>query len=232
MGGYQRRAERSTIPLLEVRVLAEGREVQEQGSWYTVVGVIDDGTGLNQAVTEVRELGVDRDDLTVVLKRVDSSEPEPFPDGTRLFAQGRHMTGCWGFFGDIIHGSTGSAVLGEGIPKPRIFKGHDQTAENQIWNYKGPRTNAYQVEHELLFDAIRNNKPYNETDRCAKAAMTGILGRMAAESGKMITWEQAFNSKLVLAPGLDDYTMDSNPPVMPDENGNYPIAMPGVTNVL
>jgi hypothetical protein len=68
---------------LEVGVLAEGREVPEQGSWYTVVGVMDDGTGLNQAVTEIRELGVDRDDLTVVLKRVDASESEPFPDGTR-----------------------------------------------------------------------------------------------------------------------------------------------------
>ena len=63
--------------------MVEEREVQEQGSWYTVVGVIDDGTGLNQAVREVRELGVDRDDLTVVLKRVDASEPEPFPEGTR-----------------------------------------------------------------------------------------------------------------------------------------------------
>jgi len=155
-----------------------------------------------------------------------------FPDGTRLFAQGRHMTGCWGFFGDIIHGSTGSAVLGEGIPKPRIFNGHNQTADNQIWNYKGPMCNAYQVEHELLFDAIRNNKPYNETQRCAKAAMAGILGRMAAESGKKITWDQAFESKVILAPGLDDYTMDSKPPVIPDENGDYPVAMPGQTNVL
>jgi hypothetical protein len=63
--------------------LVEGRELPEQNSWYTVVGVIDDGTGLNQAVTEIRELGVDRDDLTVVLKRVETSEPEPFPDGTR-----------------------------------------------------------------------------------------------------------------------------------------------------
>jgi hypothetical protein len=34
-------------------------------------------------VTEVRELGVDRDDLTVVLKREDFSEAEPFPEGTR-----------------------------------------------------------------------------------------------------------------------------------------------------
>ena len=63
--------------------MGEGHEVPEQAPWYTVVGVIDDGSGLNQAVTEIRELGVGRDDMTVVLKRVDSSEPEPFPDGTR-----------------------------------------------------------------------------------------------------------------------------------------------------
>jgi hypothetical protein len=76
-------AYRSLDPALEVSVLVEGREVPEQGSWYTVVGVIDDGSGLNQAVKEIRDLGVDRDDLTVVLKRVDSSESEPFPEGTR-----------------------------------------------------------------------------------------------------------------------------------------------------
>ena len=48
-----------------------------------------------------------------------------FPDGTRLFAQGRHMNGCWGFFGDVIHGTKGSAVLGEGIPSPRLYKGYN-----------------------------------------------------------------------------------------------------------
>ena len=155
-----------------------------------------------------------------------------FPDGTRLFAQGRHMDNVWPFFGDIIHGTTGSAVLGEGQSDPRIFKGHKQKAEDVIWRYKGKRWNAYDHEHDLLFDAIRKNKPYNETERCAYAAMTGILGRMAAESGKMITWEQAMASNLELAPGLDDYTMDSEPPVKPDAEGNYPIAMPGQTKVL
>ena len=59
-------------------ILAEGREVPEQAPWYTVVGVIDDGSQLNQAVTEVRELGVDRDDLTVVLKREDLATLSPF----------------------------------------------------------------------------------------------------------------------------------------------------------
>jgi hypothetical protein len=50
---------------------------------YTVVGVMDEGAALNQAVREIRDLGVDPDDLTVILKREDLSEPEPFPDGTR-----------------------------------------------------------------------------------------------------------------------------------------------------
>jgi predicted dehydrogenase len=155
-----------------------------------------------------------------------------FGDGTRLLAQGRHMDNCWGFFGDVIHGAKGSAVLGEGIPDPRIFKGHQQTSENVIWQYKGDRCDAYQHEHDLLFDAIRNNKPYNEAERSAYGAMTGILGRMAAESGNMITWEQALASNIELAPGLDNYTMDSEPPVKPDAQGKYPIAMPGITKVV
>jgi hypothetical protein len=61
----------------------EGQEAPERVPEYTVVGVIDDGAGLNQAVKEIQDLGVDRDDLTVILKREDVGEPEPFPDGTR-----------------------------------------------------------------------------------------------------------------------------------------------------
>jgi predicted dehydrogenase len=155
-----------------------------------------------------------------------------FPDGTRLFAQGRHMANCWGFFGDVIHGSKGSAVLGEGIKEPRLYKGHKQTPENMIWEFKGTPENQYHVEHDLLFDAIRNDKPHNETERSAYAAMTGILGRMAAESGKEITWDDAMASDLVLAPGLEDMTMDSETPIKPNEDGSYPIAMPGFTEVL
>jgi predicted dehydrogenase len=155
-----------------------------------------------------------------------------FADGTRLFAQGRHMVNCWGFFGDVIHGAKGSAVLGEGISQPRIYKGHRQTAENLIWEYKGPGCNHYQREHDLLFAAIREDKPYNETERCVYAALTGILGRMACESGQEITWEQALNSNLELAPGLAQWTLESEPPVKPDSQGRYPVAMPGFSKVV
>ena len=155
-----------------------------------------------------------------------------FPDGTHLMSQGRHMANCWGFFGDVIHGQKGSAVLGEGIKKPKIYKGHVQTTKNLIWDHKGPMQNQYQLEHDLLFDAIRQDKPYNETARCAKAAMTGILGRLAADSGKKITWEEAKASNLELVPGLENLTMESPAPVLPDKDGNYLVAMPGLTKVL
>jgi predicted dehydrogenase len=156
-----------------------------------------------------------------------------FADGTRLFAQGRHMQNTWGFFGDVIHGAKGSAVLGEGIPQPLIYQTHRRVPENQVWNYQGQPSNQYQVEHDLLFEAIRQDRPYNETERFAKAAMTGILGRMAAESGQEITWEQAMASELELAPGLDKWTtLDDPAPVVPDAQGKYPVAMPGFAKVL
>ncbi len=155
-----------------------------------------------------------------------------FPDGTRLSAQGRHINGCWGFFGDVLHGATGCAVLGEGVPQPKLYRGHVQEPESLIWQFDGERPNPYQVEHDRLFRAIREDLPYNETERCAHAALTGILGRMAVESGKEITWQQALESDFELAPGLDELTLDSDAPVAPDAEGRYPIAVPGVTRAF
>jgi myo-inositol 2-dehydrogenase / D-chiro-inositol 1-dehydrogenase len=152
-----------------------------------------------------------------------------FADGTRFVAEGRHMTSCFDFWGAILQGATGSGIMGEGQDDPRLFKGWNQTSADLIWRYKGPKCDKYQYEHDLLFDAIRNDKPYNEAERCAKTSLTCIMGRMACESGKKITWDEALASNIELAPGLENYTWDSNPPVMPDANGQYPVAMPGQT---
>ena len=81
-----------------------------------------------------------------------------FADGTRLFAQGRHMASCWGFFGDNIHGATGCAVLGEGVSEPKIYRGHNPVPANLAWEYKETPCDAYQVEHDRLFQAIRNDR--------------------------------------------------------------------------
>lgn len=63
--------------------MGRSREAPEPGSEYTMIGVINDGVELNQAVKEVRELGVGPDDMTVIVKRPTTAEQEPFPQGTR-----------------------------------------------------------------------------------------------------------------------------------------------------
>jgi myo-inositol 2-dehydrogenase / D-chiro-inositol 1-dehydrogenase len=155
-----------------------------------------------------------------------------FPDGTRMMAQGRHADRCWQFADSLIFGSKGIAHTGEGCYKPKIYKGYREVKENLVWKYEGPNVDPYQLEHDLLFAAIRENKPYNETERCAKAAMVGIMGRMAAESGNLITWDDAMKSELSLVPNLEQMTVDSPAPVLPDADGRYPVAMFGATKVL
>jgi myo-inositol 2-dehydrogenase/D-chiro-inositol 1-dehydrogenase len=95
------------------------------------------------------------------------------------------------------------------------------------WKYRGGGKDPYQQEHDDLFDAIRNDKPYNEAEYGALSSLTAILGRMCTNSGKEITWEEALNSKLDLMPS--EFTWDAKPKVLPDENGIYPFAIPGKT---
>jgi myo-inositol 2-dehydrogenase / D-chiro-inositol 1-dehydrogenase len=156
-----------------------------------------------------------------------------YPDGTRMAAQGRHIANCYDFFGCIIQGATGSAVLGEGITDPRLYRGHQRAAEDVLWRFRGEPSDQYQREHDLFFDAIRNDRPYNETERSAKSNLVAIMGRMACESGQTVTYDAALNSDLELAPGLDRITsLDGEAPVMPDGEGRYPIAMPGQTRAV
>jgi myo-inositol 2-dehydrogenase/D-chiro-inositol 1-dehydrogenase len=90
--------------------------------------------------------------------------------------------------------------------------------------------NPYQQEHDDLFDAIRNDKPYNEAFRGAYSTMTAIMGRMATYSGVVIDWKEALNSEISIMP--KQYSWDATPPTVPDEHGFYPIPMPGSTKVV
>ena len=55
------------------------------------------------------------------------------------------------------------------------------------------------------------------------------FGRMAEQTGQVITYEQIINSDHEMAPGLDKLTMDSPAPLQADADGRYPIPRPGLT---
>ena len=54
------------------------------------------------------------------------------------------------------------------------------------------------------------------------------MGRMAAHTGQIITFDKMLNSKHELAPSVDKLTMDGPAPVMPDADGKYPVPQPGI----
>ncbi len=142
-----------------------------------------------------------------------------YADGTKMFSQCRHNPGCTNSVSEHVLGTKGSAEINRG----RI------AGPNQ-WRFRGAKPNPYQIEHDVLFDAIRNNKPRNEAEYTAFSTMTAIMGRMATYSGKVIKWDQALNSSISLSP--QQYAWDAKPPVVADANGVYPCAIPGVTKVL
>ena len=139
-----------------------------------------------------------------------------YANGVRVFSECRQIPGCWNSVSEHVHGTKGSSNVGN----------YTITGAN-AWKYRGGGKDPYQQEHDDLFDAIRNDKPYNEAERGALSSMTAILGRMCTNSGKEITWEEALNSKLDLMPS--EFTWDAKPKVLPDENGIYPFAIPGKT---
>ena len=142
-----------------------------------------------------------------------------YEDGTKMFGQCRSISGCWNSHSAHVHGTKGTADIDGG-----------RIEGSSPWRFRGSIPNPYQVEHDVLVDAIRNNKPHNEAEYGAISTMATIMGRMASDSGQMITWDQAINSKLRLGP--NKYAFDAAPPVVPDKSGSYPVATPGVAKVL
>ena len=154
-----------------------------------------------------------------------------YPDGTKFFYCGRAITGCKGGFDSYVHGTTGSGVVstrGHYPGKVRTYKGHNMTRENQIWAFPQPEPSPYQLEWDDLIDAIRNDKPYNEVKRGAEASLVNTMGRMAAHTGHVITFEQALNCPHEFAPDADKFTFDSPAPLRSNSKGEYPVPQPGI----
>lgn len=153
-----------------------------------------------------------------------------FPDGSILTSHGRYMDNCFDRYHDYVQGSKGSAFLMEnaGRSGARLYKNFIMKPENLLWSFQGPEPNPYQVEHDLFFDAIVNDKPYNEGHRAAEAQFTSMLSRAAINSGQIVTWDEIVNSDVELLPGgIDNITTETVPPFLPDEKGLYSCAIPG-----
>ncbi|HLF34799.1 MAG TPA: Gfo/Idh/MocA family oxidoreductase [Cyclobacteriaceae bacterium] len=155
-----------------------------------------------------------------------------FADGTKLFLYGRCIDGCHDEFASYAHGTKGSAVISQGGHTParcRIYKGQDlEKKDDLVWSFPGEEPNPYQLEWDHLIDAIRKDKPFNEAKRGAEASLVTSMGRMAAHTGRIITYEEILSCEHEFAPGLDRLTMNSQAPLQAGPDGKYPVTQPGM----
>lgn len=139
-----------------------------------------------------------------------------FADGTKMFSQGRHLAGGWNHVGEHVIGSKGMSDPSGQISGPNA------------WDFAGNRLNGHQQEQHDLIEALMRGEIYNEGEYGAKSTFCAILGREACYSGKVIRWDELMEKGHDICGPIDDYTLESVPPVVPGEDGKYPVPVPGV----
>ncbi len=127
----------------------------------------------------------------------------------------RQTPNCDAENADFIVGTKGTCVINAG----RVYI----TGENK-WRFESSKdNNMYVNEHVQMYQALRAGKPVYDGDWMCHSVFLGLMGRMAAYTGKRLTWDQTVNSQEDLAP--DDLKWDSafTPSPMP---------RPGVTKLV
>ncbi|MDB5249982.1 MAG: oxidoreductase domain protein [Segetibacter sp.] len=144
-----------------------------------------------------------------------------YANGVILNSQCRHQKGTMSKVDELICGTKGKVFFDQA--RITDLKG------NVIYQFDKKKENRpYQAEHDELFAAIAKGEyKFWDTERGAKSTMTSILGRMATYSGQEIAWEKAINSGVNLQPAT--YAWDAKMPNMPNSDGLYAVAVPGVT---
>lgn len=142
-----------------------------------------------------------------------------FADGSKMFSQGRHLQNSFTFIGEYAHGSKGESS---------IHGGHMTTRDGQRTRVEGRWGNGHQEEQHNMINALMRGEIYNEGEYGCKSTFAAILGREACYSGKSIKWDDLLARGIDYAPGIDDYTIDSTPPVVKGPDGAYPVPKAGI----
>ncbi|MEX0944859.1 MAG: Gfo/Idh/MocA family oxidoreductase [Balneolaceae bacterium] len=137
-----------------------------------------------------------------------------YANGAKGFHFSRQQPNCENSYKAEIFGEDGIG---------RAFaSGEHSIRGRKNWDYDGEENQMYQTQHDELFASIRKGSIINDGEFMTKSTMLGIMGRMAAYTGRKITYEQALNSTEELGPEIYDWND------VPDADG-LSVAMPGVT---
>jgi predicted dehydrogenase len=140
-----------------------------------------------------------------------------YEDGSRMYSQCRHIKKCWNSVSEAVHGTNGTCDVNRSIIRPK---------DGDAWRFSGKRQGGHQQEWHNLFASLNAGERPNEAVYGAHATMTAILGRMAAYSGQIVTWDEALKGGHDLMPKT--LAWDAAPGPKPGADGHYPSPKPGI----
>jgi predicted dehydrogenase len=124
-----------------------------------------------------------------------------YPDGVHCLSMARQQPNTDGNVSEAIVGTKGRSNPDGSI-----------TGEN-AWRFSGKSPNPYVQEHADLIASIRAGEPLNEAQQVAESTMSAIMGRIAAYTGKRVTWDELMASTLDLSPPKHEFGPLPVPPV-------------------
>ena len=83
-----------------------------------------------------------------------------------------------------------------------------------------------------MIGSIRAGTPVNHQDTMIDSTYMAVMGQISVYTGKPVTWEQMMAADFEFEPKVEEVTLRMEPPTLPDESGNYPLPIPGVTRFL
>ena len=109
-----------------------------------------------------------------------------YANGVKAFSSCRQWDNTDTEVADHVMGTKGVAHL----------QTHEIAYRNgKTWKHEQTeKDDMYQNEHNAFFAAIRKGEPINNGDYMCKSTMMGIAARMAAYTGRILSWDEVWNS--------------------------------------
>ena len=149
-----------------------------------------------------------------------------FPDGTKLWFQGRDVNNCWEDFRSFMHCTKGAAMISSFGHGPHSAIWSDQTMDGKpTWEMSS--RSPYEWEWLDLLTAIRKDEKYNLSRRSAMGNLAALMGRYASHTGQWVTPEFVLDHPVNLVGDVEKLNADSPAPVSRGEDGLFPMGQPG-----
>jgi predicted dehydrogenase len=152
-----------------------------------------------------------------------------FPNGKKAFCGFRRAQKGFNDFATFVHCTKRAGQFSGRVHKATVhmFKDHRISDDNIAWTPEPDAHSPWDYEWINFVDSIRNDRPHNEAKRAVYADFASLMGRAAAHTNRIVTWDEITSSEFQFCDYLDDLSYDSPPPVLADAQGYFPAPVAG-----